>query len=116
MNRMDSDRRVASNRPVGFMNRMDAEKKPKIHPSPYIPLGFAPGGSSDLLRHQSHGVRSGYGRGHSCSGYKYTNLGKKIGHSQELHYHYSNSGYKIGEKQHLAYEYDNDGNRLHRRR
>lgn len=109
---MDSDRRLGSNRPVGFMNRMDAEKKPKIHSSPHIPLGFAPGGSSDLLRHQAHGLRRGHGKGHSCSGYKYTNLGKNIGHSQELHYHYSNSGYKMGHQMPGSYSYMNDGKRI----
>lgn len=109
---MDSDRRLGSNRPVGFMNRMDAAKKPKIHPSPHIPLGFAPGGSSDMLRHQSHGMRTGYGKGHSCSGYKYTNLGKSLGHSQELHYHYTNLGHRVGTKVKSGYKYDAAGHPL----
>ena len=109
---MDSDRRLGSNGPVAFRNRMDAEKKPKIHPSPHIPLGFAPGGSSDMLRHQSHGMRTGYGKGHSCSGYKYTNLGKSLGHSQELHYHYTNLGHPVGSKCMSGYKYDAAGHRL----
>ena len=111
---METDRRLGSNRPVGFMNRMDAAKKPKHHPSPMIPLGFCPGGSSDLLRHQCHGVRTGYGKGHSCSGFGYskTNLGKSLGHSQELHYHYTNSGHSIGERCNGGYKFDNLGKRI----
>ena len=94
------------------MKRMDGQEKLSIHTSPTIPLGFAPGGSSDMLRHQSHGMRTGYGKGHSCSGYKYTNLGKSLGHSQELHYHYTNLGHPVGSKCMSGYKYDAAGHRL----
>jgi len=91
---------------------MNLTKGDTIRPTNGFPLGFTRGASSDLLRHQSHGVRTGYGKGHSCSGYKYTNLGKSLGHSQELHYHYTNSGYSIGERCNGGYKYDNLGKRI----